>query len=385
MRRDWRLTLSAAIVFVVADELFVGLISGTSVDGVDVALLRFDPRPRILAAATYPYPTPLRDRILALAREAPSVPLDEIGTLDVAIGRHFADSACRLLRGSKVAPSTIRAIGSHGQTVRHRPLGEFPFTLQLGDASVIAEITGIETVADFRRADVAAGGQGAPLAPAFHAAAMAQGTRRALVNLGGIANVTVFRADGDVVGFDTGPANCLLDAWAVRHLGQARDEGGVWANSGQMDEALLCRLLDDPYFALPAPKSSGREHFNVDWLDARVSADANPAVVQATLLALSVRTIADAIRSNAAGVQEVLGCGGGVHNTALMAGLARELAPIMVASTASIDIDPDFVEAAAFAWLARERLAGRPGNLPTVTGARGPRLLGAIYPAPAAG
>lgn len=368
-----------------AESLFVGLISGTSADGVDVALVGFDPQTRIQVAATYPYPAELRERILGLARNAPSIPLDELGTLDVAIGRHFADSTNALLASAGVGAAAVTAIGSHGQTVRHRPLGDFPFTMQLGDASVIAERTGITTIADFRRGDVAAGGQGAPLAPAFHAAAMASGTRRALLNLGGIGNVTVFNGSGDVLGFDTGPANCLMDAWAVRHLGQVRDEGGRWAGGGRVDDALLQHLLDDPYFALPAPKSTGREHFNLDWLDARLPAALDPADVQATLLALSVRTIADAIRGNASGVEEVLGCGGGVHNQALMDGLAGALAPIRVGSTAAIGIDPDFVEAATFAWLARERLAGRPGNLPSVTGARGPRLLGAIFPAPPAG
>lgn len=349
-----------------------------------MALVDFDPQPRISAAATYPYSDALRERILDLARNAPSVALDELGTLDVAIARHFANSANALLAQAGVNPATITALGSHGQTVRHKPLGEFPFTMQLGDASVIAELTGITTIADFRRADVAAGGQGAPLAPAFHNAALANGNRRALLNLGGIANVTVFNGDDDVLGFDTGPANCLMDAWAVRHIGQARDEGGAWAATGKVDQTLLSRLLDEPYFLLPAPKSTGREQFNLDWLDQRLIDGVSVVDVQATLLALSVRTIAVAIRDNGPAVDEVLGCGGGVHNGALMKALADELAPITVGSTADIGIDPDFVEAATFAWLARERLHGRPGNLPTVTGARGPRLLGAIFAAPTA-
>ena len=366
----------------VAEERFLGLISGTSADGVDVALVDFDPDPRILAAATYPYPDSLRDRILDLARNAPSVPLDELGTLDVAIARHFAESANALLADARIDAASITALGSHGQTVRHRPLGAFPFTMQLGDPSVIAELTGIATIADFRRADVAAGGQGAPLAPAFHKAVLADGNRRALLNLGGIANVTVFDDDGDVLGFDTGPANCLMDAWAKRHLGTARDDGGVWATQGNVKPALLSRLLDDTYFALPAPKSTGREQFNLDWLEPRLIDGVSVVDVQATLLALSVQTIAAAVRGNGPAVDEVLGCGGGVHNNALMAGLAEALAPIKVGSTADIGIDPDFVEAATFAWLARERLHGRAGNLPSVTGARGPRLLGAIFAPP---
>ena len=367
---------------VAAKDRFLGLISGTSADGVDVALVDFDPQPRISAAATYPYPEALRDRILDLARNAPSVALDELGTLDVAIARHFADSANALLAQAGVDAAAITALGSHGQTVRHKPLGEFPFTMQLGDPSVIAEITGITTIADFRRGDIAAGGQGAPLAPAFHSAALANGNRRALLNLGGIANVTVFDDDGDVLGFDTGPANCLMDAWAVRHIGQPRDEGGAWASQGTVNQALLSRLLADPYFALPAPKSTGREQFNLDWLEQRLIDGVSAVDVQATLLALSVQTIATAIRNNGPAVDEILGCGGGVHNAGLMTALADALAPIKVGSTADIGIDPDFVEAAAFAWLARERVHGRPGNLPSVTGARGPRLLGAIFAAP---
>ncbi len=366
------------------EQRFLGLISGTSADGVDVALVDFDPQPRIAAAATYPYPDSLRDRILGLARNAPSVPLDELGTLDVAIARHFADSANALLADAGVDAASITALGSHGQTVRHKPLGEFPFTIQLGDPSVIAELTGIMTIADFRRADVAAGGQGAPLAPAFHRAALVRGNRRALLNLGGIANVTVFNDEGGVLGFDTGPANCLMDAWAVRHTGQPRDEGGAWAITGTVHSGLLSRLLDDAYFESPAPKSTGREQFNLDWLEPRLIDGVSAVDVQATLLALSVQTIANAIRDNGPSVDEVLGCGGGVHNTALMTALADAMAPIKVGSTADIGIDPDFVEAATFAWLARERLHGRPGNLPSVTGARGPRLLGAIFAAPLA-
>lgn len=365
-----------------AEERFLGLISGTSADGVDVALVIFDPQPRIVAAATYPYPETLRDRILGLARNAPSVPLDELGTLDVAIARHFADSANALLASAGIEAASIAALGSHGQTVRHKPLGEFPFTMQLGDPSVIAELTGITTIAEFRRADVAAGGQGAPLAPAFHRAALANGNRRALLNLGGIANVTVFDGDGDVLGFDTGPANCLMDAWAMRHRGQPRDEGGAWASQGSVNPALLSRLLDDAYFVSPAPKSTGREQFNLDWLEPRLIDGVSAVDVQATLLTLSVQTIACAIRDNGPDVDEVLGCGGGVHNSALMSALAEALSPIRVGSTADIGIDPDFVEAAAFAWLARERLHGRAGNLPSVTGARGPRLLGAIFAPP---
>jgi len=369
-------------------RLYLGLISGTSADGIDAALVEFAsthsdaprnlPLLRVVAARTFAYPAALRDRVLALARANAAVALDDFGHLDVEIGECFADAALTLLREAGVAPDAVAAIGSHGQTVCHRPGGAHPFTLQIGDPSVIAERSGILTVADFRRADVAAGGQGAPLLPALHAALFADARiPRAILNLGGIANATLLVPGSDVIGFDTGPANCLLDAWAVRHLGTARDEGGAWAASGRVDAALLDALLAEPYFARPPPKSTGREHFNLDWLDARLRTDIAPADVQATLLALSARTIADALR--ASGVREAYACGGGVHNAALMAALRRELPDVRVDTTAALGLDPDFVEAAGFAWLARARLRGEPGNLPSVTGARGLRLLGAIH------
>ena len=248
---------------------------------------------------------------------------------------------------------------------------------------MIAERTGILTVADFRRADVAAGGHGAPLLPALHAAVFADpATPRAILNLGGIANLTLLGHGHDVLGFDTGPANCLLDAWAARHLGTARDDNGAWAQSGRVDRVLLANWLTDPYFAAAPPKSTGREVFNLDWLDARLPTSLVPADVQATLLALTTRSIADALRTHGRGAREVFGCGGGVHNAALMDALRSELAGVRVATTAALGLDPDYVEAAGFAWLARARVAGLPGNLPSVTGARGLRVLGAIYPAP---
>lgn len=333
---------------------------------------------RVVAARTYAYPLALRDRVLALARANAAVALDDFGHLDVEIGECFAEAALALLREAGVAPEAVAAIGSHGQTVCHRPGGAHPFTLQIGDPNVIAERTGIATVADFRRADVAAGGQGAPLLPALHAAIFAAASiPRAILNLGGIANATLLVPGSEVIGFDTGPANCLLDAWATRHLDAARDDGGAWAASGRVDDGLLGALLAEPYFTAPPPKSTGREHFNLDWLDARLAAGLAPADVQATLLALSARTIADALR--ASGAREVYACGGGVHNAALMAALRRELPEARVDTTATLGLDPDFVEAAGFAWLARARLAGQPGNLPSVTGARGPRLLGGIF------
>lgn len=365
--------------------LYLGLISGTSADGIDAALVCFDgPQPRLLAARVHPWPTALRAQILALAQGEAALDLDAYGRLDVALGEQFAAAALALLHASGTPISAVRAIGSHGQTLRHRPSGPHPFSLQLGDPATIAERCGIAVAADFRRADVAAGGQGAPLLPAVHAMLLATpGHSRVVLNLGGIANITVLGADGSVLGFDTGPANGLLDAWCQRQRGEAYDRDGAFAASGHVDAALLDTLLADPYFTLPPPKSTGREHFHLDWLAAqgRVRTLA-PADVQATLLELTARSVAEAIERHAPDAAEVLVCGGGVHNRVLLAALAAQLAPRAVRSTADFGIDPDFLEATAFAWLARQRLLHLPGNLPAVTGARGPRVLGALYPAP---
>jgi anhydro-N-acetylmuramic acid kinase len=367
-----------------ASALYLGLISGTSADGVDAALVSFDQGlPQLRAALTHPWPEALRERVLALAQDLTAFDLDAFGRLDVAIGRHFADAAKALLDASGTAASAVRAIGSHGQTVRHRPGGDMPFTLQLGDPTVIAERCGIDVVADFRRADVAAGGQGAPLLPAVHAMLLGQpGTTRVVLNLGGIANITVLGPAGQVLGFDTGPANGLLDAWCLEQRGEAFDRDGTFAASGQIDAPLLEALLADSYFTLAPPKSTGREHFHLAWLlrQPRVAL-LSPADVQATLLELTAHTVADAIEAHAPAATDVLVCGGGVHNSRLMQRLAEWLTPRRVASTAAHGIDPDYLEAAAFAWLARQRVLGLPGNLPEVTGARGRRVLGALYPA----
>jgi anhydro-N-acetylmuramic acid kinase len=365
--------------------LYIGLISGTSADGIDAALVRFEQdQPQLVHALTHPWPEALRAQILRVAQDETRLDLDAYGRLDVAIGQVFAESVRQLLDKSGVPAAHVRAIGSHGQTIRHRPSGEHPFTLQIGDASVIAERSGIDVVADFRRADVAAGGQGAPLLPAVHAMLLGHpGHTRVVLNLGGIANITVLAAHSHVSGFDTGPANGLMDAWCLRHRGEAFDRDGTFAASGHVDEALLTRLLSDPYFALPPPKSTGREHFHLGWLDAQlVGSSLSPADVQATLLELTARSVADAIERHAGDATDVLLCGGGVHNSALVERLRARLEPRALSSTAAYGVDPDYLEATAFAWLARQRLLGLPGNLPAVTGARGPRVLGAIYPAP---
>ena len=368
------------------NQYYLGLISGTSADGIDAALVRFDgdathARPELAFGRTYPWDPALRARLVELGQRTAMLTLDEVGELDVRIGRAFAQAAKAAIEASGVATADIAAIGSHGQTLRHRAHGEIPFTLQLGDPSTIAERCGLRVVADFRRRDVAAGGHGAPLVPAFHAATLhSDAEDRAALNLGGIANFTLLPASASVRGFDTGPANGLMDAWCLRHSGQAYDMGGGFAAQGRIDEALLARLLDEPWFALPPPKSTGRDQFHLAWVESKLRGDEAPADVQATLLALSVRTIADALRAAQPHTQRVIACGGGVHNPLLMAALAAAMPGSVVESSAMHGLDPDFVEAMAFAWLARETLAGRPGNLPAVTGAAGPRVLGAIYP-----
>ncbi|MBB6189478.1 anhydro-N-acetylmuramic acid kinase [Rhodanobacter sp. MP7CTX1] len=371
-----------------ASALYLGMISGTSADSIDVALVSFnDGLPQVKATHAHPWPSALRDRMLALAQGEAALDLDAYGRLDVEIGHCFADAALQLLEHSGTPTSSVRAIGSHGQTLRHRPTGEYPFTLQLGDPTVMAERCHIDVVADFRRADIAAGGQGAPLLPALHAMLLARpGHTRVILNLGGIANITVLAADGSVLGFDTGPANGLLDAWCLRHRGESFDREGAFAASGQVDQSLLDAMLADSYFALPPPKSTGREHFHLNWLATHPRlAAVSVADVQATLLELTARSVAAAIDEQAPTAEDVLACGGGTHNGAMMRRLGELLAPRTVCSIAEFGVDPDFIEASAFAWLARQRLLGLPGNLPAVTGAKGPRVLGAIYSAPASG
>jgi anhydro-N-acetylmuramic acid kinase len=295
----------------------------------------------------------------------------------------LGETVLALLQESGVSAGAIRAIGSHGQTLRHRPFGDAPFTMQVGDGNVIAELTGIATVADFRRRDVAAGGQGAPLVPAFHAATLHVADEdRAVLNIGGIANLTLLPAAGAVRGFDTGPGNCLMDAWCLRHRGERFDRAAAFAAGGACSSGLLERLLAEPWLALAPPKSTGRDHFHAQWLDAMLAGlDLSPDDVQATLNRFTAQSIADALRRQMPACRRLLVCGGGVHNPVLMANLSTALPGVIIESTASQGLDPDFVEAMAFAWLARETCANRPGNLAAVTGARGPRVLGCIYPA----
>lgn len=363
----------------------VGLMSGTSMDAIDAVLVRFEAgRPQPLARHALPLPADLRAALLALAAPGDDE-IDRAAQLDNRFARLCAHAVRELLGIAGLRTGQVRAIGSHGQTIRHAPAAAEPYTVQIGNPALLAELTGITVVADFRRRDMAAGGQGAPLAPAFHAAFFGREEADvAVVNIGGIANLTHLPAGGGpVTGFDTGPGNLLLNAWTERYLGEPMDRGGAWAAGGGVIDALLERLLADDYFAAPPPKSTGREYFHLDWLDAHCAALGRPLAprnVAATLVELSARTIAAACHAHAAAAHEWLICGGGAHNALLMTRLAA-LAEVPVRSSAVRGVDPDDLEAIGFAWLAQRTLAGLPGNLPEVTGARGPRVLGAIYPA----
>lgn len=365
--------------------LFLGLMSGTSADGIDAALVQFPTEGgcRFVHGHTYAWDAATRQALIALGQGGEPASLDALGQLDAGVGLAFAAAANQLLDDAGVPRAQVRAIGSHGQTIRHRPQAEPAFTWQIGDANRIAEATGITTVADFRRRDVAAGGHGAPLMPAFHLAMLGStGEDRAVLNLGGIANLSLIGRDGSLRGFDTGPANALLDGWCQRHLGHSFDADGAFAARGQVDHALLERLLAEPWFALPPPKSTGREQFHLDWVDARLEGHAlAPADVQATLLELSAATVADALLTHLPAVRRVLVCGGGVRNPRLLQRLQARLPDVAISSSADYGLDPDYMEAMGFAWLAQQTLAGLPGNLPSVSGARGPRILGAIHPA----
>ena len=363
--------------------LYLGLMSGTSADGIDAALVQFPASGdcRFVRGLTARWEPVLRARLVALGEGGPLESLEELGELDARIAINFAAAANQLLDEAGVDRRQVRAIGSHGQTVRHRPLADPAFTVQLGDGNRIAELTGITTVADFRRRDVAAGGHGAPLMPAFHLAMLGTaGEDRAVLNLGGIGNLTLIPRDGMPRGFDTGPANALMDAWCQRHTGRTFDADGAYAASGAVDTALLAGWRADPWFDLAPPKSTGREQFHLAWAEARMGEGEYAAAdVQATLLELTAVTVADALRAQQPDTRRVLVCGGGVHNRQLMRRLAALLPGVAVESSAVHGLDPEYMEAMGFAWLAQRTMDGLAGNLPSVTGASGPRILGAIH------
>ena len=370
-----------------ADGLYIGLISGTSADGIDAALGSFaGHRPDLVASHLHPYPAATRQRLLSLFTPGADQ-LDLMGALDVELGELFAQASLTLLRKAGVAASAVAAIGSHGQTIRHRPRAAAPFTLQIADPNRIAHTTGIDVVADFRRRDLACGGEGAPLAPLFHQACLgAPEETRVILNLGGIANITLLPAADQSQGpmaMDTGPASCLLDAWCQQHRQAQFDVDGAWAAGGQPDAALVQRWLTDPYFAQPAPKSTGREYFHLEWarsLAGPVMEGLPAQDVQATLLELSARSVAEAVAQLPLAVDRVLVCGGGAHNSALMSRL-HQLCLCPVNSVQALGLDPDWIEAMCFAWLARCRLQGTALDTRPFTGARDRVPLGGIYSA----
>jgi len=362
-------------------EHYVGLMSGTSLDGVDAVLAEISPtgQTRLLRSHYLPYADSLRTQLLALHTPQP----DEIHLAACAgndLARLYAQATNELLNG--ITHSTVRAIGCHGQTLRHRPADGY--TLQIGNAALLAELTGIAVVTDFRSRDIAAGGQGAPLVPAFHIQMRHPDIHRVIANIGGIANISDLPVSGQVHGWDTGPGNMLLDAWIKRHSGEHYDRNGAWAASGTVQANLLDALLNHAFLKQAPPKSAGREQFNLEWLDAilgGINQAIMPADVQATLLEFTAISLCNAVKHECKGTQALYVCGGGAHNGLLMQRISACLPGVQVASTTALGVDPDWVEALAFAWLARQAVHHAPGNLPSVTGARGERILGAIYPA----
>lgn len=362
----------------VSGGLFAGIMSGTSADGVDAVLLRFDPPQPEMAGTHYrPFPPELRQRVLALQSVAANE-LHEAALAANDLAREYAHAVSDLLRETGTDIRAVTAIGCHGQTVRHRP--ELGFTLQLVNGALLAELTGITVVCDFRSRDVAAGGQGAPLVPAFHASVFrSPDTHRVIANIGGIANISDLPVQGEVRGFDTGPGNVLLDLWSEKHLGTRLDENGNWARSGRPQPELLRRLLDYDFFRRTPPKSTGRDEFNWSWLQSRLTGREKAEDVQATLVQLTAQSLIYAIDQHCGGAEEIFVCGGGAHNAHLMRSLREAAGMRRLDVTDALGIAADWVEGCAFAWLARQALSGEPGNLPSVTGAKGPRILGAVY------
>ena len=362
---------------------YIGVMSGTSLDGVDVVLAVIDENSVTqLASLSWPIPIAVKEAVLAICQGQP-LTLSQLGQLDNRLGNLFADAVLALMSQEKLAAQDIVAIGCHGQTVWHEPTGDAPHTMQIGDNNIIAARTGVSVVGDFRRRDMALGGQGAPLVPAFHQALLARvSERRMILNIGGIANLSLLIPGQPVRGFDTGPGNMLIDAWIWRNLGKPYDKDAEWANEGKVILPLLQDMLNDPYFAAPAPKSTGREYFNYGWLSQFLARypGLRAQDVQATLTELTAVTISEQVLLSG-GCERLLVCGGGSRNPLVMARLAGLLAGTEVATTDEYGISGDDMEALAFAWLAWRTVAGLPGNLPSVTGASQATVLGAIFPA----
>jgi len=365
-------------------EYYIGIMSGTSMDAIDAVLVRFNSDNTLETTHTYskPFPDALRQKLIALIQPSWTGSLSTIASLNAELGSLYGDTVNQLLNDCSVSRGDVIAVGNHGQTIWHQPEHEHAYSWQLGDANRIAEISGITTVADFRNRDIAAGGEGAPLVPAFHDSVFANPEEtRVIVNIGGIANISVLSPNDDVIGFDTGPGNGLMDAWCLKHRGKAYDENGQWASQGTIIPELLEKLLADPYFARHFPKSTGKELFNLAWLSPFLEQDMAANDVQATLLELTARSIVESVRSAAIDITTMYVCGGGFKNKQLMTRLQELLGDTKLALTTSLGVDAEWVEAVAFAWLARQTMLGLPSNLPSATGAKGLRVLGAIYPA----
>lgn len=362
---------------------FIGLMSGTSIDALDGVLVNFaGAHPSLIATHSEPLADGLRREIFALC-QAGDNEIDRMARVDVLLGRQSAELVKKLLSKAKLQPREVAAIGSHGQTVRHLPEGQTPYTLQIGDPNTIAQLTGITTVADFRRRDLVVGGQGAPLVPAFHQALFRSDDKnRVILNIGGIANITILPASTREVvsGFDTGPGNMLMDAWCQLKRGQPFDDNGNWARSGNTDSTLLARLLEDHYLTMPPPKSTGRERYNLEWLQPQLPEGLSASDIQSTLCELTALSIARAVAEFAPQSEELFVCGGGARNAYLMERISANLTGHRLSTTAELGVDTQWVEAMAFAWMARQTIRGLPGNLPAVTGARESVILGAIYP-----
>jgi len=366
-------------------EYYVGLMSGTSIDAVDAVLAQIDEQEiKVVASHTHSIPITIKQAIFDLCQPGENE-IDRMGELDHQLGNLFAEATNKLLEQSGFHSKQIKAIGSHGQTIRHRPDTNHPFTLQIANPALICQLTNISTIADFRRADMAAGGQGAPLVPAFHDALFSHETKdRVVLNIGGMANISILPADENIAvsGFDTGPGNVLLNAWINEHKQQSYDENGTWSSSFTYDKNLLKHLLSHPYFKKHPPKSTGREAFDFSWIKqvlGELQETIKPGIVQSTLCELTARSITDAIKNYAPNTGEIVVCGGGAHNRDLIARIEKQ-SKIAVKMTDDIGIHADYVEATAFAWFARQTLHMEPANLPSVTGAKHPVILGAIYP-----
>jgi anhydro-N-acetylmuramic acid kinase len=368
---------------IASPEIYIGLMSGTSLDGIDIAIVDFNSKPpKVLLSETHPYTASIKSRISDITYDK-TASIDSLCQLNIELGHAYATVVNESLKSSNLTRAQIRAIGNHGQTIRHCPDASFPYTLQSGDPNTLAVETGITTVADFRGIDIALGGQGAPLAPAFHQTVFSSSTTdRAIINIGGIANITYLPSNPTekIMGFDTGPGNTLSDYWVGLHKSLAYDDGGQWAKSGRVIDELLAEIVEkELFFKQAAPKSTGTDHFNSTWLSAFDINKHAPKDIQATLIELTALSISDSISGLPNSPIECFICGGGARNLHLITRIQKRLPKVLIQTTEQLSIDPDYVEAIAFAWLAKQRIDGQPGNIPSSTHASRQGILGGIY------